>query len=80
MSGVPGRSRRCNRKRSPRRCKAFRTSNSGEVFFERIAVIFRERSGVGVDMRGSASGVETVADFMCGLLYDLQANLEGFEA
>lgn len=46
-SGLPGRSRRCSRKRSPAANRAERTSFSGRVFLPRMPDIIRERtSGV----------------------------------
>lgn len=46
-SGLPGRSRRCSRKRNPAANRAERTSFSGRVFLPRMPDIIRERtSGV----------------------------------
>ncbi|MET3220188.1 hypothetical protein ABIE85_007124 [Bradyrhizobium diazoefficiens] len=42
-SGLPGRSERCRRKRSPTRCAALRASTSGAVFLLLTAAIFRDR-------------------------------------
>lgn len=42
-SGVPGRSRRCRRKRNPRRCAIRLTTSSGLVFVPRTARIMRLR-------------------------------------
>lgn len=53
-SGVPGRSLRCNRYRSPSACAAFRTASSGPVFFEFTRDIVHERIEVGASARGKA--------------------------
>lgn len=52
MSGVPGRSLRCSRKRKPKRCSMERTRSSGRVFFPRTFDIMSLRwEGVNLSMR-----------------------------
>jgi hypothetical protein len=45
MSGVPGKSRRCSRKRYPNRWANFRTTISGREFFGPIRAIRADRAG-----------------------------------
>ena len=47
MSGVPGRVRRCSRKRYPRRWRSCLTVSSGKVFAEPMRAMFALRSGEG---------------------------------
>ena len=57
MSGVPGRSLRCSRKRKPKRCSMERTRSSGRVFFPRTFDIRALRwEGVSLSMNTSGPG------------------------
>lgn len=45
ISGEPGKSRRCNRKRYPRECRSRLTTSSGLVFLPRTFAISADRAG-----------------------------------